>query len=96
MVHTVWKEVEADMTFANGDDGYIWAAMDAVEFSIPKDDFIIGDTLKIFKSTDNAVTLVAKGGVTLEKKGAIVSPKFGLVNIEKVGVNHWVAWGDLV
>ncbi len=57
----------------------------------------IGSWLKVRQKGAGQVTIVAAGGVTINSPGGALktSARYGVVNLQKIDVNVWTAWGDL-
>lgn len=60
--------------------------------------FEVGTRVRIEATTAQVVTIAAAGGVTIRKlatKGLTVVGQYGVVTLEKVAANEWIASGDL-
>ena len=91
--------VTADKTLGIGDDGTMQCATALVTITIPVDAthlFLVNDTIEIFNCHTAAITLDLEEGVDIHRTGTNKIVKDGHCTIRKIGVNEWLAWGDLV
>ncbi len=89
--------VTGDKTLDAGDGGTLQCANTAAVITVPKDVFVVGDTVEIVRDTASAVSLLAATNVTIRSIGGelAISAQNGKVCLALMSRNTWLLTGDL-
>lgn len=90
--------VSGNKTLGVGDDGTLQLIDAQSIIKIPNDtehNFLIYDSIEVFRDTADSVSVRADTGVTLSATGLNISTQCGFATYVKIADNKWIGWGNL-
>jgi len=86
--------ITANTTVDEADSNIYLVVQDTATITIPKDKFLEGDEIFVYRDTTNVVDIVAATGVTINSIGVNVG-ECQLATFVKIDTNLWIGYGDL-